>query len=371
MNKANQIKQGLCFFSNQQKYNSTTLFDQLFTVFRELLMMTGGDVSEALQWLNDVDRKYQITKSEFGISDFIKELELRGFLQRDKTQKILVPTRKMDANIRQSSFDELFGKIRKVRPGRHHTKFDGLGSESALSSRPFEFGDRYNNIDSTESIQNALINHGIDSFQLDENDLMVRDNFYQSNCSTVLMIDISHSMILYGEDRITPAKKVALALSQLIHHHYPNDSLNIIVFGDDAWEVQLKDLPYLQVGPYHTNTIAGLDLAYQILLQKKNPNKNIMIITDGKPTCMKRGGQYYKNSFGLDRQIVNRTISAGVKCHKQGIDLTTFMVTSDPYLVEFVELFSRRVHGKAYYTNLDGLGEEILINYEKNRKKTR
>ena len=189
--------------------------------------------------------------------------------------------------------------------------------------------------------------------------------------STVLMIDISHSMILYGEDRITPAKKVAMALSELITTRYPKDTLDVLVFGNDAWTIEIKDLPYLEVGPYHTNTIAGLELAMDILRKRKNPNKQIFMITDGKPTCMKKGKKYYKNSFGLDRKIINRTLSLASSCRKMQVPITTFMIASDPYLMNFVEQFTKANQGKAYYSGLNGLGEFVFKDYKHNKSRRR
>jgi uncharacterized protein with von Willebrand factor type A (vWA) domain len=178
-------------------------------------------------------------------------------------------------------------------------------------------------------------------------------------------------MILYGEDRITPAKKVAMALAELIKTRYPKDTLDVIVFGNDSWKIEIKDLPYLQVGPYHTNTVAGLELAMDILRRRKNPNKQIMMITDGKPTCIKKGKKYYKNAFGLDRKILNRTLGLAVKCRKLQIPITTFMIASDPYLRNFVDQFTRANQGKAFYSGLQGLGEFIFMDYKDNKKKRR
>jgi len=183
------------------------------------------------------------------------------------------------------------------------------------------------------------------------------------------MIDISHSMILYGEDRITPAKKVAMALSELITTKYPKDTLDIIVFGNDAWEIKMKDIPYLQVGPFHTNTVAGLDLANNILRKRKTNNKQIFMITDGKPTCLKVGIKYYKNSFGLDRRIINKTLDQAARCRKTGITVTTFMIARDPFLQEFVRDFTKTNNGRAYYSSLDGLGDFIFEDYIRNRRK--
>jgi uncharacterized protein with von Willebrand factor type A (vWA) domain len=203
-----------------------------------------------------------------------------------------------------------------------------------------------------------------------DDDLQVMESEYKTLTSTVLMIDISHSMILYGEDRITPAKKVAMALSELITTRYPKDKLDIIVFGNDAWSIEIKDLPYLQVGPYHTNTIAGLELAMDILRRRKTHNKQIFMITDGKPTCMKEAGGYYKNSFGLDRRIVNKTLQLAAQCRRLNIPITTFMIAKDPYLQRFVRDFTQTNNGRAFYSTLTGLGEYIFEDYIRNRRRT-
>jgi uncharacterized protein with von Willebrand factor type A (vWA) domain len=188
--------------------------------------------------------------------------------------------------------------------------------------------------------------------------------------STVLMIDISHSMILYGEDRITPAKKVAMALAELITTRYPKDTLDILVFGNDAWTISIQDLPYLKVGPYHTNTVAGLQLAMDILRRKRNTNKQIFMITDGKPSCVKeKDGTYYMNSNGLDEYIVDKCYTQAQQARKLHIPITTFMIARDSYLQKFVNAFTEANQGKAFYTGLKGLGEMIFEDYENNRKK--
>jgi uncharacterized protein with von Willebrand factor type A (vWA) domain len=237
--------------------------------------------------------------------------------------------------------------------------------------REFRFGDSLDQISMTESIRNAQLNHGLtDEFMLAEGDLEVRENEHKSQTSTVLMIDISHSMILYGEDRITPAKKVAMALAELVKQKYPKDFLDVIVFGNDAWEIKVKDLPYLEVGPYHTNTVAGLELAMDLLRKRKTANKQIFMITDGKPTCLKEGNGYYKNSFGLDRKVVNKTLNLAAAARRLKIPITTFMIASDPYLQQFVNEFTEVNQGKAYFSGLKGLGHLIFEDYKKNRRKT-
>ena len=266
--------------------------------------------------------------------------------------------------------DQIFGNLKRSGNGNHKTKYAGNGDEHTGEFREFNFDDSLERISLTESLRNAQVNNGVENFMLTENDLVVEDAQYKAQMSTVLMIDISHSMILYGEDRITPAKKVAMALAELITTRYPKDTLDILVFGNDAWTIPIKDLPYLQVGPYHTNTVAGLQLAMDILRRKRNTNKQIFMITDGKPSCVReRDGSYYMNSNGLDEYIVDKCYTQAQQARKLHIPITTFMIARDPYLQRFVNQFTEANQGKAFYTGLKGLGEMIFEDYETNRKK--
>ncbi|RYZ56471.1 MAG: VWA domain-containing protein, partial [Sphingobacteriales bacterium] len=279
-------------------------FQRLLDMFMELLQYTSGDASEALNWLTQLDRQYGLTNDDYGIGDFIEDLKNNGYLEEQPLDGRFRITAKTEQGIRQRSLDEIFGKLKKTKSGNHRTNKTGQGDELNPETRSYEFGDALETIDFTGSIRNSLINHGIDQLSMHQEDLEIYETDFKTQTSTVLMIDISHSMILYGEDRITPAKKVAMALSELITTRYPKDTLDIVVFGNDAWQITMKDLPYLEVGPYHTNTVAGLELAMDILRRRKNQNKQIFMITDGKPTCLKIGGKYYKNSFGIDSKIL-------------------------------------------------------------------
>jgi Ca-activated chloride channel family protein len=349
--------------------STKTTFDKLKGIFLQILVHTNGDVDEALSWMNQLDRKYHLTNDAYGMGDFIEDLRNQGFI-RDNEEGKFDLTAKSEKTIRQNSLEEIFGKLKKARRGGHRSPQHGLGEEASADHRPYEFGDSLEQIAMTDSLRNAQINHGPDSNRLTENDLEVRENEYTTACSTVLMIDISHSMILYGEDRITPAKKTAMALAELITTRYPKDTLDIIVFGNDAWQIEIKDLPYLQVGPYHTNTVAGLELAMDLLRRRKTPNKQIFMITDGKPTCIKEGIKYYKNSWGLDRKIINKTLTLGAQCRKLKIPVTTFMIAKDQWLQEFVQEFTKVNAGRAFYSGLNGLGEFVFEDYQKNRRKT-
>ncbi len=359
------------FRFNTFKGKDKSQFDALFDIFKQLVTHTSGDVEEAVDWLRELDKEYELTTKDYTIDDFINDLKERGYLRekRDNNGGLAI-TAKTEQAIRTQALERIFGKLKRGGAGNHKTGFTGKNGEEASDElRAYEFGDAPQSIAMMESIQQAQQNHGIDNFSLTESDLLVREAEFKTQTATVLMIDISHSMILYGEDRITPAKLVAMALSEMITQKYPKDSLDIIVFGNDAWPIQVKDLPYLQVGPYHTNTVAGLELAMAILKKKKTANKQIFMITDGKPSCLKENGQYYKNSFGLDRMIVNKCINLAVQCKRSKIDITTFMVANDSYLQDFVDEFTEANQGKAYFTGLKGLGEMIFRDYTTNKRK--
>jgi Ca-activated chloride channel homolog len=361
---------GYHFSLYDPRENGKTKFEQLLDLFMQLLTYTSGDVSEALNWMTQLDKQYQMTNEEYGLGDFIDELKEKGYIDENRQNGEIHITPKTEKSIRKRSLEEIFGKLKKTKQGEHRTYKPGQGDEINPETRPFQFGDMLEQIDFVSSIRNAQINHGVDQLQMNEDDLEIRETDFKSQTSTVLMIDISHSMILYGEDRITPAKKVAMALSELITTKYPKDTLDIVVFGNDAWPIEIKDIPYLQVGPYHTNTVAGLELAMDILRRRKNPNKQIFMITDGKPTCLKIGKKYYKNSFGLDRKVINRCINLAAQCKKLKIPITTFMIATDPYLQKFVQEFTETNHGKAYFASLDNLGSFIFKDFESGKRKT-
>lgn len=354
-------------------------FDRIFDIFKDLLTHTSGDIDEAFKWLNTLDKEYNIFSDEYSLGDFEEELKKRGYIREEidpkegktgkgKGKKIL--TAKLESALREYALDQIFGKLKKSGIGNHQTTKVGVGDERDGENRSFQYGDDLARINMTESLKNAQINNGISDLRLTENDLIVEETKHKAQMSTVLMIDISHSMILYGEDRITPAKKVAMALVELIKRKYPKDTIDIIVFGNEAWPIKIKDLPYLKVGPYHTNTVAGLELAMDILRRKRNTNKQIFMITDGKPSCVRLpSGEYYKNSNGLDEMIVSKCLNKAAQARKLKITITTFMIAQDPYLRQFVELFTAQNKGKAFLTGLSGLGQMIFEDYEKNRIK--
>jgi uncharacterized protein with von Willebrand factor type A (vWA) domain len=302
-------------------------FDRLFEIFKELIVHTSGDFDETISWMRELDVEYKLTDEKYTIDDFIEDLKKKGYIKQEIVQDGEGPTKitsKTERAIRQQALNNIFGNLQKTGKGNHKTKTLGQGDEKTGEFKEFIFGDNIENISLTESIKNAQINHGIDDFNLTENDLVVEDTEQKSQMSTVLMIDISHSMILYGEDRITPAKKVAMAFAELITTRYPKDTIDILVFGDDAWTITIQELPYLKVGPYHTNTVAGLQLAMDILRRKRNTNKQIFMITDGKPSCIKEAdGTYYMNSNGLDQYIVEKCYNQAKIARKLHIPITT------------------------------------------------
>lgn len=354
-------------------------FDRVFDVFKDLLTHTSGDIGEAFEWLDMLDKEYDIFTDEYTLEDFEEDLRKRGYIKKEddsedgnsgtgKGKNIL--TAKLEAALREYALDQIFGKLKKSGIGNHRTNKSGVGDERDGENRNFQYGDDLSTVNMTESLKNAQINNGISDLRMTEDDLIVEETKHKAQMSTVLMIDISHSMILYGEDRITPAKKVAMALVELIKRKYPKDSIDIIVFGNEAWPIKIKDLPYLQVGPYHTNTVAGLELAMDILRRKRNTNKQICMITDGKPSCLKLPtGEYYMNSVGLDQKIVTECLNKAAQARKLKIPITTFMIAQDPYLRQFVNAFTAQNKGKAFLTGLSGLGQMIFEDYEKNRIK--
>ncbi len=364
-------KKGFYFKEFEEK--SISPFDKLFGIFKELITHTSGDFDEAIEWLRELDKEYELTDEHYTIEDFIEDLKAKGYIREEIDENGgsgMGITAKTERAIRQTALENIFGNLNKSGAGNHKTKASGQGDELTGEFRSYHFGDSLEKISLTESLKNAQINHGIGEFELTEEDLVVEDTQYKSQMSTVLMIDISHSMILYGEDRITPAKKVAMALAELITTRYPKDTIDILVFGNDAWSISIKDIPYLKVGPYHTNTVAGLQLAMDILRRKRNTNKQIFMITDGKPSCVReKDGTYYMNSNGLDPYVTEKCYTQAAQARKLHIPITTFMIARDSYLQQFVDKFTEANQGKAFYTGLKGLGEMIFQDYETNRKK--
>ena len=266
---------------------------------------------------------------------------------------------------------ELLGSLGRSSLGRHETTHLSTGVEAFQASKPYEFGDALN-LDISATLLRAIARQGPGvPLDLEQDDLEVRQADYESSCATVLMLDTSHSMILYGEDRFTPAKRVALALAHLIRTQYPGDSLKLILFHDSAEEIPFRKLARVAVGPYHTNTREGLRLARRLLMADKKDMRQIIMITDGKPSAMTMpDGRIYKNPFGLDPMILEETFREVATCRKAGILINTFMLADDPYLVNFVRKVTEIARGKAYFTTTETLGRYLLMDYVRRKTET-
>lgn len=265
---------------------------------------------------------------------------------------------------------DVLGGAGKSSIGAHETKFQTTGVESTAESKPYEFGDTMN-LDISQTFKNAA-QHGLNDgkFNLDYGDLEVMQAEYNSSAATVVMLDCSHSMILYGEDRFTPAKQVALALAHLIRTQYRGDSIKFVLFHNSAEEIPLERLASAQVGPYHTNTAEGLRLAQKLLKRQNKDMKQIVMITDGKPSAITLpGGRVYKNAYGLDPLVLGETLREVGSCRRQGIQVNTFMLARDPELMAFVQRVSSMTKGKAYFTTPHTIGRYVLMDFQSRRTK--
>lgn len=333
-------------------------------LFHYLVVQQGGDVEAAFEILRELERRGHLGEG-VDLDAFEAELETQNLVHDVDGRRELTPGG--ERSLRRDALEQIFKSLRGRGAGNHPVSRDGAGREPLAETRPFQFGDDVTHIDFPSSIRNAL-HRGLDPM-LREDDLEVHELEHQTSCATVLLLDISHSMILYGEDRITPAKRVALALTELILTRYPKDSLDLVVFGDEAHHVELSQLPYVSVGPYHTNTRAALQLARRVLARRKHANKQVVMITDGKPSAILEDGHLYKNSFGLDPRIVHRTLDEAVALRRLRIPVTTFMLARDPSLQSFVQKLTALNHGRAYFASLRNLEEFVLVDFLRNRKR--
>ena len=327
------------------------------------------------------------------LDDLVRRLAEQGYLQVDAPPQVadshqpvegpgsLAQAASRDVQFRLSdkgidflgyrALRHILGSLGRSSIGSHDTPYLATGIEADGWSKPYQFGDTLN-LDVNQTLKNALARTGELSvpIDLDYPDLMVHQAEYRSSCATVLLLDTSHSMILYGEDRFTPAKKVALALTHLIRTQYPGDSIRVVLFHDSAEEIPLATLAHAQVGPYHTNTAEGLRLSRRLLLAQKKDMRQIIMITDGKPSALTMpNGAVYKNAMGLDAEIIAATLREVAECRRAGIMINTFMLARDRALVEFVKRVAALSRGKAYFTNTMTLGQFILMDFL--RRKTR
>lgn len=354
---------------DRSKQSQRARFEEIAKVWNQLLVATNADIERATRWLEQLDRRYHFFDDSFSLADFLKQLEQRQWIERTSGGTFrLAPGG--TSQLRRDALERIFGNLKRGGTGTHRVAGTGTGKERLAETRPFQFGDDVADLDVRSSVRNALRRGQLD-FDLIEDDFEVFESEATASCSSVIAIDISHSMTLYGEDRITPAKQVALALVELIKTRYPKDELHVVLFGDEAREVPIAQLPYVSNGPFHTNTRDGLRLASRLLLRGPHPNRQILLITDGKPSALTlEDGSFYKNPFGLDEMVVNKTLEEAANLRRKNIVVTTFMLTDDPYLVDFVDRFTRMNRGRAYYSQADSLGSTVLVDYIKNRKRS-
>lgn len=349
-----------------RRHGRVALERALRRLYNQILLRTDGDVDEALRWLAILAERHGLLPEGTTIEDVRRWLVESGDVAPDG-HRGLAMTAKGARGLRRESLELVFQGLAKGNAGDHRTPHQGTGGERLPETRAYAFGDDVAAIDWMASFRNAARRGG---GGLEERDLEVFETEHRTSCATVLLLDVSHSMTLYGEDRMTPAKQTALALQELVETKFPKDLFEVILFGDTARYVPREDLPFVGNGPYHTNTQAGLRLARERLLRARSANLGIFLITDGKPSAITEpDGTVYKNPMGLDRRIVNKTLDEAAECHRKGIVVTTFMVASDPHLVAFVEELSRVCRGRAYFTNPDEVGTAVFADFLRARRR--
>jgi uncharacterized protein with von Willebrand factor type A (vWA) domain len=341
-------------------------FEELLKLFLDLVTRLGGDVTEALDVMRRL-RERGILDPNLDLDAFLAALEEKGIVGRDGDGGLAL-SGAGERHIRRAALEEVFSALQKSGGGLHALPRAGSGTELLDETRPWEFGDDLSRLDGVRTVANAA-RRDPETLAIAPDDFEAHEVEHQSACATAIAIDISHSMVLYGEDRFTPAKKVALALTELILSKYPKDTIDVVLFGDDAETVPIESLSKAQVGPFHTNTKAGIALCRGILQSRRSRNRQLFLITDGKPSCIREHGKLYKNPFGLDLKIVNRTLDEAERCRREGIQLTTFMLATDPGLVDFVETLTKVAHGRAYFASSDDLATFVFRDYIRNRRK--
>jgi Ca-activated chloride channel family protein len=371
-------------YSNFYEMDPTRTMEQLHQALLEALQQQGKISEDLLRQMLENWEDYQKSELAERINQLLQQLAEQGYITIEQPNqgqseaqgpgqgqlaegegkaKFEVTDKALDF-LGFKTLKDLLGSLGKSSFGRHDTRELATGVESDGSSRRYEFGDTLN-LDVNATLLSAIQRNGLKiPLELNYQDLQVRQCEYQSSCATVLMLDCSHSMILYGEDRFTPAKKVALALTHLIRTQYPGDTLHLVLFHDSAEEVPLNDLARIRVGPYYTNTREGLRMAQKILSRQRKDMRQIVMITDGKPSALTlEDGRIYKNSMGLDPLVVSETLLEVARCRRNGILINTFMLASDYSLINFVQKVTEICRGKAYFTTPYTLGQYLLMDY--------
>lgn len=362
---------GYRFFSlDPEEKNFWKSYEQLKRLFNYLLLKTHGDADEAFEWMKRLQQRGYVG-SDVDLNKFRDKLEEEGMVNRSDATGEISLSDKGAKEMRKSSLRWIFQHMKpQGREGAHSTGREGGAGEALPELKPWTFGDEIQRVDFNQSLLNQVRRSGELDSELREEDLVVQESKKSTGCATVLLLDVSHSMILYGEDRFTPAKQVALALTELILTQYKGDSLDVVLFGDEARSVPIRELPFAAVGPFHTNTKAGLAMARRILEQRPQGNKQILMVTDGKPTVIDVPGEgIYRNTFGLDDRIIHRTLDEAVICRRRGIGITTFMVTRDAWLEEFVNRLTELNQGRAYFSDPDQVGGFVMKDFVQNRRR--
>ena len=371
-------------YSNFYEMDPGRTMEQLHQALLEALQQQGKISEDLLRQMMENWEDYEKSELAERINQLLQQLAEEGYITIEQPNpeqseakepgqgQVMEGEGKAKFEVTDKALDflgfktlkDLLGSLGKSSFGRHDTRELATGVESDGSSRRYEFGDTLN-LDVNATLLSAIQRNGLKiPLELNYQDLQVRQCEYQSSCATVLMLDCSHSMILYGEDRFTPAKKVALALTHLIRTQYPGDTLHLVLFHDSAEEVPLSDLARIRVGPYYTNTREGLRLAQKILSRQRKDMRQIVMITDGKPSALTlEDGRIYKNSMGLDPLVVSETLLEVARCRRNGILINTFMLASDYSLINFVQKVTEICRGKAYFTTPYTLGQYLLMDY--------
>lgn len=361
------------------EFNENTLEDLKRAIEEAMQRDDFGDPERAQQMREALDNMNEEQLDEM-LNRMVQKLAQEGYINTDpQSGGVGGGDRKVDVKITDKSVDflgfktlkDLLGSLGRASFGAHDTRDMSTGVETSGAAKKYEFGDTLN-LDVAATLFSAMQREGVTlPLNLEYEDLHVHQSEYQSSCATVIMLDCSHSMILYGEDRFTPAKKVALALAHLIRTHYPGDTLRAVLFHDSAEEVRMEELARVQVGPYYTNTREGLILAQKLLARERKDMKQIIMITDGKPSALTLDdGRIYRNAFGLDPLVISRTLEEVSRCKRQGILINTFMLASDYGLVQFVQKVTALCRGKAYFTRPEQLGQYLLMDYMNRKTRT-